>query len=291
MNKPVLDYVETEISEFCNLNCRGCCDFSNLAKEKKFYELDEFVKDYERLSELFSEIKKIRLMGGEPLLNPHVAGYAREARRIFPSADIRIVSNGLLIPKTDREIFRELKKSNVKFDISNYPPTRRIKKEIAAVLKDERIEFDFGVPMNYFFRNVLEKPADDPTPAFNNCIFTYCHMMSHGRISPCSYAFCIERFNAKYGTAYPETDCFDIYSDITGEQLIEAFSKPHEFCRCCGAGIIPIKWKGGVTAEKAKPSDWQIKENFINMKFAPVVQSVLKPAAVKARDFIQDKKR
>lgn len=106
---PVLDYVEIEITEFCNLNCRGCCDFSNLAKEKKFYELPEFTKDMTRLTELFSGINKIRLMGGEPLLNPRLTEYIQTSRALFPASDIRIVSNGLLIPKLGDDVLRCIK--------------------------------------------------------------------------------------------------------------------------------------------------------------------------------------
>ena len=118
--KPVLDYLETEITEFCNLNCRGCCDFSNLATEKKIYELEEFTKDFRRMAELFSHIEKIRLMGGEPLLTPQLKEYVRTAREIFPTADIRMVSNGLLIPKLDGDSLKVIKENKCKFDKCNF---------------------------------------------------------------------------------------------------------------------------------------------------------------------------
>lgn len=287
--KPVLDYVEIEITEFCNLNCRGCCDFSNLAKEKKFYELDEFTADMTRLSDIFSGINKIRLMGGEPLLNPRLTDYVITARKLFPAADIRIVSNGLLIPKLGTETLSVIKENDCKFDISNYPPTRKLFPEIKNTLESAGVEYDLGFPMNYFFRNILEKPSDDPRPAFRNCIFTHCHMLSHGRLSPCSYAHCIGRLNAEYGTSYPETDTVDIYSDITGEEIIKRFSSPHEFCKCCGSGIIPFRWQGGVTAKTASPADWLISDGFINTKAAPLIQSVLKRPADMLRSFIQKK--
>ena len=70
VKKPVLEYVESEITQFCNLNCKGCADFINLVSDKKHYDLEEFMRDYTRLSELFCTVKKIRLMGGESLLNP-----------------------------------------------------------------------------------------------------------------------------------------------------------------------------------------------------------------------------
>ena len=285
---PILDYVEIEIAEFCNLNCHGCCDFINLVTEKRFYEFEEYACDMTRMRELFRHIRKIRLMGGEPLLNPRVVDYAKKARELFPQSDIRIVTNGLLLPAFDEEKLRRLKEADVKFDISNYPPTRKIKARIEAKLSQEGIAYDLGFPMNFFFRNILEHPSDDPAPAFQNCIFTHCHMLGHGRLAPCSYAYCIGRFNERFGTDYPETDYFDIYSDITGEEIIRAFSAPHEFCKCCGRGIVPIKWKGRVFAKEARPEDWLIKDSLVNTTLIPAAQRMVKPFAMKLRRDIQD---
>jgi len=285
--RPVLDYVETEITEFCNLNCKGCSDFSNLVKEKNFYEFDSFVKDYNRLAELFSSVKKIRLMGGEPLLNPRLTDYIEVCRHIFPTADIRIVSNGLLIPKLSDEQLKTIQKNNCKFDISNYPPTRKMFGQIKSRLDDFQVEYDLGFPMNYFFRFLLDAPNDEPDRAFRNCIFTHCHMLSNGKLSPCSFAHCIGRYNRTFGLEYPETDCIDIYSEITGEEIINRFSHPHEFCKYCGKGMIPFRWQGGITREKASKEDWLIQNNFLSMKFAPFVQSLLKKPASMLRSFIQ----
>lgn len=285
---PELDYVEIEITEFCNLNCRGCCDFSNIAKEKKFYEYEEYARDMERMTELFGNIKKIRLMGGEPLLNPRVEEYSAKARELFPAADIRIVSNGLLLPSFDESKLAGIGKAGVKFDISNYPPTRKRRNEIEAKLSSAGIPYEFGFPMDFFFKNILKNPADDPAPAFRSCIFTHCHMLGHGRLAPCSYAYCIGRFNTEYGTDYPENDFFDLYSDITGEEIIRAFSQPHEFCKCCGKGIIPVRWQGHSSYKTARPEDWLIEPSFLNTSLAPAAQRLLKPAAVKLRKLIQD---
>ncbi|MBQ6118050.1 MAG: radical SAM protein [Clostridia bacterium] len=285
--KPVLDYLETEITEFCNLNCRGCCDFSNLATEKKFYELEEFTRDFRRMAELFSNIERIRLMGGEPLLNPRLKEYVRTAREIFPVADLRIVSNGLLIPKLDDDSLQVIKENRCKFDISNYPPTRKMLPQIRQRLKAFDIRYDLGFPMNYFFRNILEHPADDPAPAYKNCIFSHCHMLNHGTLSPCSYSQLTVRLNDAFGLNYTATDCLDIYSDITGEEIIRRFSQPHEFCKCCGRGITPLRWQGGVTREKADKYDWLIRDGFLNTTVAPVIQSVLKTPAKLLRARIQ----
>ena len=96
-SKPVLNYVECHISYHCNLKCKGCSHFSNIA-EPEFPNFEQFQNDMQRLGELFRNIEKIRLLGGEPLLNPELPKYIECCRKIFPLCDMRVVTNGLLIP-------------------------------------------------------------------------------------------------------------------------------------------------------------------------------------------------
>ena len=286
--KPVLDYVESEITEFCNLNCKGCADFINLVPDKKHYALEEFTKDYTRLSELFYTVKKIRLMGGGPLLNPQLGEYVKVCRKLFPAADIRIVTNGLLIPKLSPKTLQTIQKNKCKFDISNYPPTRKMFPKIKARLDAFGIEYTLGFPMNFFLKTILEKPALDPAPAFKNCLFTHCHMLSHGKFSPCSYAHCIGRLNSYFGLSYPETDCVNLYSDITGEEILRRFHRPHEFCKYCAKGAVPFRWQAGIRGKKANKYDWLVQESFVNTKFMPLLQSAAKRPANRLRKHIQD---
>ncbi|MBQ6380342.1 MAG: radical SAM protein [Clostridia bacterium] len=285
--KPILDYVESEITQFCNLNCKGCADYINLVPDKKHYALEEFIQDYTRLSELFCTVKKIRLMGGEPLLNPQLGEYVKACREIFPAADIRIVTNGLLIPKLPAKTLQTIRETRSKFDISNYPPTRRKLPKIKARLHAFGIQYDIGFPMDFFLRTLRENPAEDPAPAFKNCLFTHCHMLSQGKFSPCSYAHCIGRLNTAYGLSFPENDCVDIYSDITGEEILRRFNHPHEFCKYCVAGAVPFRWQGGIYAKKADKYDWIVKENIVNTTVLPALQSVVKKPAKLLRRHIQ----
>jgi len=89
--KPVLDYFEYHVAWHCNLNCKGCGHNSNLYTRPRFGDLEHFRRDMNRLTELFSNISKIRLMGGEPLLNPQLGEFITSARRAFPGAQIRVV--------------------------------------------------------------------------------------------------------------------------------------------------------------------------------------------------------
>jgi MoaA/NifB/PqqE/SkfB family radical SAM enzyme len=85
--------------EHCNLKCCGCDHFAPIA-EQSFANIGVFQNDFARLSELFNgEAVKIDLLGGEPLLHPHVKDFLYIARKYFPKTRIRIVSKGVLLLK------------------------------------------------------------------------------------------------------------------------------------------------------------------------------------------------
>ena len=98
----MIPYFETHITEACNLKCRGCSHFSVFAKPKH-KDLDEFEREYKRLSEI-EEVGIMRLMGGEPLLNPNFMEYLRIARKYFPDTYIALVTNGILGHKLEPHV-------------------------------------------------------------------------------------------------------------------------------------------------------------------------------------------
>ena len=122
-------------------------------------------------------------------------------------------------------------------------------------------------------------------------IFTHCHMLGHGKLAPCSYAYCIGRLNREYGLSFPENDYIDLYADVSGEEIIRRFNRPHEFCKCCGRGFVPYRWQGGVRHAVDGKYDWLIKDSFLNSTVAPAIQTVLKTPAKLLRKEIQKRSR
>src|SRR3990172_2333761 len=118
---PTLGYVETHLTDHCNLNCKGCDHFSPIAP-KWYCDLEDHARDMRQLSRLFSNIEKIRLMGGEPLLHPEVNTFLAVTRKYFPRSDIRLVTNGVLLQKMSRNFWEACKENKIIIDISIYPP-------------------------------------------------------------------------------------------------------------------------------------------------------------------------
>ncbi len=63
------------MADHCNLNCKGCVHFSPLVRESVFPKLSDVERDFIRLREIIEYIDTIRILGGEPRLNPELSRY------------------------------------------------------------------------------------------------------------------------------------------------------------------------------------------------------------------------
>lgn len=112
---------EVHLTEHCNLNCKGCDNYSPLA-EKEFLDIEEFKRDCGRLSELFKgKIEELSLLGGEPLLHPQIADFLEISRKNFPIGEIRIITNGLLLPKMNEKFWENCRKYDIVISPTRYP--------------------------------------------------------------------------------------------------------------------------------------------------------------------------
>ena len=122
-NKGISDVLSIDIGivSHCNLNCKGCNHFSPIIPEE-FITLEEFARDIRRLAEILStKIRKIGLLGGEPLLHPQIADLVRLSREAFPHPEIEIMTNGLLLGKQSEEFWASCRECGVSIEITKYP--------------------------------------------------------------------------------------------------------------------------------------------------------------------------
>ena len=104
LSKPFLNYLEINLVDNCNLNCKGCAHFSNIC-DKNYVEVKKFEQDLKKITEIFN-LYNFRLLGGEPLLHPNLKEILEIARYYLPSSRIVIVTNGLLLDKLSPEILK-----------------------------------------------------------------------------------------------------------------------------------------------------------------------------------------
>lgn len=242
VSKPRFDYIEYHVADHCNLKCKGCGHLSNVAKPA-FGNLGQFRKDLIRLKELFWGIERIRLMGGEPLLNPELPEFIASAREAFPDTNIRVVSNGLLIPRADDRLLRTMRDCDAGFDVSQYPPTQSIKEDIELRCMENEVQLSLSPLITEFHRRKKEAPPDAQT-AFDKCASSHCHFLLDGKISLCPGPILSKRFSDIVERVYFEEDIIDLYDkSLTGFALNEVFSKPNRRCAFCG-NYEQFEWEG-----------------------------------------------
>ncbi len=250
VNKPRLDYFEYHVSYHCNLKCKGCGYYSNIAP-KEFGNFDNYKKDIHRLKELFWGVKTIRLMGGEPLLNPNLLDFCRVTRENFPDADIRVVTNGLLIPSINVEILAAMKESYIGFDITQYPPTSELKEKIELRCLENGVLYVMSTQVKQFFRVVYSEGDSDKKEQYEKCLSKRCHILDNGKISLCGIPILNKKYKDIIGTNAPvlEQDIVDIYDNsLDGFVLNDILSKPIESCKYCDIEHIEwFEWCGNYT--------------------------------------------
>ena len=228
---------DVDIAFHCNLNCAGCFAFSTLVDKPLFYDFETFDSDMARVSFLMRDsIDQIKLMGGEPLLNPEIDSYIKSTRKHFPNTQICIFTNGTLIPKMPASFWNTCNENKISFIVTKYP-----------------IDFDYDVLPAIFANygievcgfihkaeshNIALDPDGkfDPYESFTNCYFAnFCIRLRNGKFATCATILNIDFFNQAFNTnmyACPD-DYIDIYEAQSGQEILDFLCKPVPFCRFC----------------------------------------------------------
>lgn len=239
--KPTLEYLEFSISDHCNLSCKGCAHFSPLAKPH-FIDLYKYKKDLKRLHELFHNIKLIRILGGEPLLNEKITTIVKLARDYFPKSTIHIVTNGILLEKMDVYFWQCLRENFVDIDISLYPPYFNKRNTYENICKANEIKVN--ITQKHFFSKILQPDGiSDPNQTFSKCCFKVCTYLENGKISACSLPNTVHILNTYYGYKISENGNCNIHDEyVTGEYILQFLNKSTETCKYCSATPKKFNW-------------------------------------------------
>jgi len=119
-----LEFAEFYITNVCNLNCPNCNRFNNFA-----FTGHQIWADYK---DVYSEwakkinIKRIGILGGEPLLNPDLINWILGLFELWPECKICITSNGTML-KQREDLYRLLQENphRLILEISTHGPTMK----------------------------------------------------------------------------------------------------------------------------------------------------------------------
>lgn len=249
--------LEIHLVHSCNLACESCSHYSNQG-HKGVLELDEADRWMSlwnrRLSpDIFS------LLGGEPTIHPDLASYMVLARRHWPVAHLRLVTNGFFLhrhPDLPAVLQRD-PNSCIYLSIHHDSPEYKEKlRPILQLLKGWIRDYGIRVESyqsadnwtrRYHGSGSAMEPYKDERPrrSWKHCPSKYCPQLFEEKIWKCAPLAYLKLQDAKYGLSGSWKSYLQyrpLEPGCTDEQLAEFFRREEEpSCGMCPAN--PEKFK------------------------------------------------
>ena len=206
MIRPTLPFVETMITQVCNLSCAGCTNYSDIPQRGyvTWAQGREWFGQWQQRLVL----PDIGVMGGEPLINPEWRSWVYGLRAMFPKSQLRFTTNGLLLDRTPDIMDVLFDIGNVVFKITVHVPDPDLENWISRCYQKQTwhpvsefgiqrhastrgVRFQVNRPKQFVppFRNSYSDMApwhSDAAGAFDRCIQQTCPLLYNGRIYKCS---------------------------------------------------------------------------------------------------------
>jgi len=225
-------HVEYYISLKCNLNCAGCATFSPLVKEDDFKSLEKIETDFKKFYMLTKDnVQDLTIMGGEPLMHPQINDIIVYFSELFPETKLRMITNGILIPKMNDEFF-ELIKDRIKGIIVTEYPIALDYSNIFKILDEKQINYDKWGPKYEFGHQYLHEQPED----YKDCWYRDLYILNDNKIYACTEIAFFKIFNKSFknhNLKISEEDYIDLDKIDSYEELVQAKKKIPPFCSHC----------------------------------------------------------
>lgn len=192
-NKIYIPTVSMLMTTLCNLDCRGCLNFTHVNKCKKHYQLEQLK---ENVDALFSQVNRVglfHLCGGEPLLYPHfneIMNYISKKYRNKIS-EFGITTNGTIIPSD--ELCTQMHKANMSVWVDDYRKNVEIANKTYQITIDKLKDFGVKYYANYVDEWInIEKENPDSEEEKNIVKCTLCSIpfvsLKNKKLYGCNYS-------------------------------------------------------------------------------------------------------
>ena len=235
----ILENIEYEIVDHCNLKCQNCNKFSYL-KPSYYIDIKKINEDFAKISTRFS-LKKFTILGGEPLLHPNINQILLLARKYFKNSFIKLISNGVLFCKKDFLFFTLLSSCNITIEISKYDLNVNYEK-IKNICSKFSIKLKF-IEKNYF-KDFMDKTGScNAKQSFKRCReLVFCPNYSNGKLYVCGYAKSSE-FLCKTSRLIQQAVDNGIDVMSSDEQINQYLFSPVSTCKYCKVDAEFKPWR------------------------------------------------
>jgi hypothetical protein len=243
--------LEIHAAHACNLTCESCSHYSNHG-HKGIVPLE----DAERWMSAWSQRiapAVFSILGGEPTIHPDLTAFVALARRHWPQAVLRIVTNGFFLHRhPELPLFlRDDPKAVLYLSIHHDAPEYREKlKPIMDLVGDwvrtHRIQVQYYPSTAYWTRRyhgfgaAMQPFADgQPRASWEACPARYCPQLFEERIWKCAALAYLRMQDAKFGLPKewgPYLEYQPLAPDSTPAELEAFFAREEESaCGMCAA--------------------------------------------------------
>ncbi len=241
---------ELHVVEHCNLRCAHCCNMSPYLADRTLSVAA--IEEMCRVMAAALQVDVFKIMGGEPLLHPDVAGVLQAIRRSGISETVRLFTNGLLLHQMSDAFWQALDELTV----SNYA-SAPVKPALLEAAREKARAF--GVVLNVKpvaeFSEVMraERAADDAQVrrTYEGCWLRHrCLVVRGGKFFMCTRAAYAEEFHdGLLHGAHPEDrdralagDGVPLDTPDLGGALLAYLNRaePLASCRFCHGGAGPV---------------------------------------------------
>lgn len=238
VSKPLLENLETNVVDYCNLNCKGCSHFSNLYNKGDMVSFENYCRDLAQIATNVN-VYRLNLLGGEVFLNNRLLEYLDYAKKIMPNTEIWIITNGLLLPKQQKEFWEYCAKNNIGIDISEYKPTSKIINQIISILEKYNIKYNIRDNKGDFGKNIDLLGRSNPNEAMLHCREHACHFFRKGKIYKCPFEALGNKFFEYFKQDIRMVGGTDIHNDqLDWDRLVyELENEPVKACVYCGEEV------------------------------------------------------
>ena len=240
-----LDTLEIHIADHCNLNCKNCSMFCGLVKKPNYSDYMQTQNSLCVLKQIFNHIKRIRIIGGEPLLNKELNKYLYMIRKIYPKSNIRVITNGILVTDMKDDLITAFKDTSAKLIITSYLPLIGKLDKINDFLKDKEIDYEISEIVTDFQKIYDYTGKQNMELSFNACHWKgACATLYENQIAPCFVPFVIKNLSENFHLNIGTSGTLKLDSDkLNKEKIRKLFNTPFDMCRSCAPRGITSKWE------------------------------------------------
>lgn len=167
--------LEVNAAEHCNLTCAGCSHLSPVMAKRNTAP-DDVARDLTALAAVY-RARRVKLLGGEPLLNPALPALAEAVRASGIGDEISVCTNGLLLHRMDKALWGLIDH----LEVSLYPGARTGATDLDA-LRRSADAHGVTLEVNRYSRFRIPYAEDgELAPALARRVYQGCQIIHHWR--------------------------------------------------------------------------------------------------------------